>query len=138
MEQCYIPTKGQVVQSRLGALADEISKQKVFDEAHQIIEALGDDFDHETALHKVISVLLRKEPVKGPESIGIDEDKLAKILARIESRPNRGRGGYRGNRGGRGGGNRNGGGYRGNRDGGKRSGGNRDGGNRSGGSRERY
>ena len=136
MEQCYIPTKGQVVQGRLGALADEISKQKIFDEAHQIVEALGDDFDHETALHKVISVLLRKEPVKGPENIGIDEEKLAKILARIESRGGsrgggRRGGGYRGNRGGGRGGNRSGGGYRGNREGG----GNR---NRSGGSRERY
>ena len=153
MEQCYIPTKGQVVQSRLGALTDEISSQKIFDEAHQIVEAFGDAFDHETALHKVISVLLRKEPVKGPENIGIDEEKLAKILARIESRPSRGgsRGGYRGSRN-SGGGNRGtggGGGYRGNRDGGSRSGGgsrdggSRDGGNRSGGnggggSRERY
>ena len=148
MEQCYIPTKGQVVQGRLGALADEISKQKVFDEAHQIVEALGDDFDHETALHKVISVLLRKEPVKGPENIGIDEEKLAKILARIDSRGSSGGrrgGGYRGNRSGGGGrgGNRSGGGggYRGNRDGGSRDGGNRNrsGGNRDGGgSRERY
>lgn len=156
MEQCYIPTKGQVVQSRLGALTDEISKQKVFDEAHQIVEALGDDFDHETALHKVISVLLRKEPVKGPENIGIDEEKLAKILARIESRPSRGGnrgGGYRGNR--SGGGGRSGGGNRGSgggsRDGGNRSGGggSRDGGggnrsrsggggNSGGGSRDRY
>jgi len=151
MEQCYVPTKGQVVQSRLGALADEIKNQKIFDEAHQIIEALGDSFDSETALHKVISVLLRKEPVKGPESIGIDEEKLAKILARIESRGgNRGGGrrggggGYRGNRnrsggGGGGRGNGGGGGYRGSRDGGSRDGGNRSGGRgNGGGSRERY
>ena len=147
MEQCYIPTKGQVVQGRLGALADEITKQKIFDEAHQIVEALGDSCDHETALHKVISVLLKKESVNGPENIGIDEEKLAKILARIESRGgNRGGGrrggGYRGNRnrngGGRGG--NGGGGYRGNRDGGGNRGGN--GGGRSnrdgGGSRDRY
>jgi ATP-dependent RNA helicase DeaD len=151
MEQCYIPTKGQVVQGRLGALADEITKQKIFDEAHQIVEAIGDSCDHETALHKVISVLLKKESVNGPENIGIDEEKLAKILARIESRPSRGgsRGSYRGNRNRSGGGgnrsNSGGGGYRGNRDGGSRDGGgNRDGGNRSGGrgnsggSRERY
>jgi len=155
MEQCYIPTKGQVVQGRLGALADEITKQKIFDEAHQIVEAIGDSCDHETALHKVISVLLKKESVNGPENIGIDEEKLAKILARIESRGgNRGGGrrggGYRGNRSGGGGrgGNRSGGGgggYRGNRDGGNRDGGGRGnggggrGGNRDGGgSRERY
>jgi len=149
MEQCYIPTKGQVVQGRLGALADEITKQKIFDEAHQIVEALGDSCDHETALHKVISVLLKKESVNGPENIGIDEEKLAKILARIESRGgNRGGGrrggGYRGNRnrsggGGNRGGN-SGGGYRGNRDGGNR-GGNGGGGSRNrdgGGSRDRY
>lgn len=131
MEQCYIPSKGQVVQTRLGSLADEIKKQKIFDEAHQIVEALGDDFDHETALHKVISVLLRKEPVKGPENIGINEEKLAKILARMESRNSgrgRGRGGFRGNRGG---GRNNGGGRSGGR------GGNRSNNNRSG-SRDRY
>ena len=154
MEQCYIPTKGQVVQGRLGALADEITKQKIFDEAHQIVEALGDSCDTETALHKVISVLLRKETVNGPESIGIDEEKLAKILARIDSRGgNRGgggRGGYRGNRnrggggGGRGGLRRGGGGggYRGSRDGGSRDGGGggrgRSGSRDGGGSRERY
>jgi len=162
MEQCYIPTKGQVVQSRLGALGDEISSQKVYDEAHQIVEAFGDAFDHETALHKVISLLLKKETVNGPESIGIDEEKLAKILARIDSRGGSGgrggRGGYRGNRnrsgGGGGGGGRGGnrsgggggGGYRGSRDGGSRDGGGGrgnggGGGGRSrdgGGSRERY
>lgn len=135
MEQCFIPTKDQVIQSRLGSLADEIKKQKIFDEAHQIVEAFGDDFDHETALHKVISVLLRKEPVKGPEKIGINEEKLAKILARIESRSSgrRGRGGrsgYRGNRS-RSSGSRSGGGYRGNRSGNRSS-------SRDGGSRERY
>jgi ATP-dependent RNA helicase DeaD len=139
MEHCYIPTKGQVIQNRLGSLADEIIKQKVFDEAQQIVAAIGDSFDHETALYKVISVLLRKEPINGPETIGLNEEKLAKVLARMESRGNSGggRGGYRGNRS-RSGGNRNsgGGGYRGNRDGGSRS---RSGGNReSGGSRERY
>jgi ATP-dependent RNA helicase DeaD len=133
MEHCYIPTKDQVIQNRLGSVADEIIKQKVFDEAQQIVAAIGDSFDHETALYKVISVLLRKEPINGPETIGLNEEKLAKVLARMESRGNSGgRGGYRGNRN-RSGGNRNGGGggYRGNR---SRSGGNRD----NGGSRERY
>lgn len=144
MEQCYIPTKGQVVQGRLGALADEITKQKVFDEAHQLVEAIGDSCDHETALHKVISVLLKKESVAGPENIGIDEEKLAKILARIESRGGSrgggrrgGGGGYRGNRNRSGGGGRGngggGGGYRGNRDGGSRDGGNGGGGRGNGG-----
>jgi ATP-dependent RNA helicase DeaD len=144
MEHCYIPTKGQVIQNRLGSLADEIIKQKVFDEAQQIVAAIGDSFDHETALYKVISVLLRKEPINGPETIGLNEEKLAKVLARMESRGNSGggRGGYRGNRN-RSGGNRNsgGGGYRGNRDGGSRDGGGSRGrgGNRDGGgSRERY
>jgi ATP-dependent RNA helicase DeaD len=145
MEHCYIPTKGQVIQNRLGSLADEIIKQKVFDEAQQIVAAIGDSFDHETALYKVISVLLRKEPINGPETIGLNEEKLAKVLARMESRGNSGggRGGYRGNRS-RSGGNRNsgGGGYRGNRDSGSRDGGgnrSRSGGNREGGgSRERY
>ncbi len=145
MEHCYIPTKGQVIQNRLGSLADEIIKQKIFDEAQQIVAAIGDSFDHETALYKVISVLLRKEPINGPETIGLNEEKLAKVLARMESRSSSGggRGGYRGNRN-RSGGNRSGGGggYRGNRDGGSRDGGGsrgRSSGNRDGGgSRERY
>lgn len=127
MEQCYIPTKNQVVQNRLGALTDEISKQKIFDEAQQIVAALGDSFDHETALYKVISVLLRKEPVKGPENIGINEEKLAAILSRIDQR-SAGKGG------------RSGGGYRGRSTGGapraRTGGGNREGGSREGGNRE--
>ncbi len=132
MEQCYVPTKDEVVKGRLGALADEIIKQKVFDEAHQIVEALGDSCDHETALHKVISVLLRKEPVKGPQNIGIDADKLEKILARMESR-NKGRGGRSGRGGHRNSRSRSGG--RRHNSSGSNRGGNRD---RSGGGSKRY
>ncbi len=132
MEHAYVPTKIDVRNKSHNKLVDEIEKQKVFDEAHIILDALKQDIDQEQIAYKLVSMLLDRQSVKGPDEIGIPAHKLEEILANAARRGNGGgrggRGGYRGNNNR----NRSGGGYKGNRDrngGGERSGG----GDRSGG-----
>lgn len=127
MEHAYIPSKIDVKNSQVNRLLAEIEKQHIYDEAHKILDALKEDFDQEQIAYKLISVLMERNTVAGPNQIGISAERLDKILSNLESRggSSNGRrpsgGGYRGNN------NRSGGGYRGNNDrnaaGGERSGG---------------
>jgi ATP-dependent RNA helicase DeaD len=127
MEHAYIPSKIDVKNSQVNRLLAEIEKQHIYDEAHKILNALKEDFDQEQIAYKLISLLMERNTVAGPNQIGIAAERLDKILSNLESRggSSNGRrpsgGGYRGNN------NRNSGGYRGNNDrnaaGGERSGG---------------
>ena len=135
MEHCYIPSKNDVKDKQLNKLIETIEHAKLYDNAHQIIDALKEDIDLEQMLLKMASLLLENQQVAGPNLIGIPEDRLTGMLERLGrgghggGGGNRRGGGYRGNRSGGGGGRGNGGGgYRGNRSGG----GDRDGGNRGG------
>ncbi|MBV5335349.1 MAG: DEAD/DEAH box helicase [Sulfuricurvum sp.] len=122
MEHAYIPSKMDVKNTQVNRLLAEIEKQHIYDEAHKVLDALKQDFDQEQIAYKLISVLMERNTVQGPNQIGIAAERLDKILSNLESRGgsgggNRrpgGGGGYRGNnnRGGSG----SGGGYRGNND----------------------
>ena len=123
MVHAFIPSKKDVKLNNLNALIQDIESQKVYDEAHNVLDALKEDLDMEQIAYKLVSVLLENNSVKGPNEIGINPERLEKILESIErrSRDKRGGGGgYRGNRNRSGGG---GGGYRGNRSGGGGGGG---------------
>lgn len=121
MEHAYIPSKMDVKNTQVNRLLAEIEKQHIYDEAHKVLDALKEDFDQEQIAYKLISVLMERNTVQGPNQIGIAAERLDKILSNLESRGgsgggNRrpgGGGGYRGNnnRGGS-----TGGGYRGNND----------------------
>ncbi len=120
MEHAYIPSKMDVKNSQVNRLLAEIEKQHVYDEAHKVLDSLKEDFDQEQIAYKLISLLMERNTVAGPNQIGIAAERLDKILSNLESRGGHGgggnRGGYRGNR--------SGGGYRGNNDrngGGERS-----------------
>ncbi len=120
MEHAYIPSKMDVKNSQVNRLLAEIEKQHVYDEAHKVLDSLKEDFDQEQIAYKLISLLMERNTVAGPNQIGIAAESLDKILSNLESRGGHGgggnRGGYRGNR--------SGGGYRGNNDrngGGERS-----------------
>lgn len=143
MEHAYIPSKLDVKEAQVSRLCAEIEKQHIYDEAHKVLDVLKQEYDQEQIAYKLISVLMERNTVAGPNQIGIAAERLEKILHNLENRHDRG-----GNRGG-GGFNRNrsgGGGYRGSNDrnagGGERSGGyrgsndrNAGGGERSGGDR---
>jgi ATP-dependent RNA helicase DeaD len=125
MEHAYIPSKVDVKEAQVSRLVNEIEKQHIYDEAHKVLDLLKQDYDQEQIAYKLISVLMERNTVQGPNNIGIAAERLEKILHNLERRGND-RGGNR--RGGgfnrnRNGGNRSGGGgYRGNNDrGGERS-----------------
>jgi ATP-dependent RNA helicase DeaD len=116
MEHAYVPSKSDMKKSTIDALVASIEDQHIFDEAHMILDKLKQDIDEETMLFKMISMLLEKQSIQGPNNIGIPAERLEGILARINNRGNdrggdrnRGgnrRGGFRGNRSGGGGGDR--------------------------------
>ncbi len=145
MNHAFVPSKNDLRANNLKAIVKVVEEQKIYDEAHQILDLLKQDIDEEQIMYKLASMLLDRQTVKGPSNIGIPAERLEAILERAAKRGGGGggrggRGGYRGNRNrSGGGGNRNrsgGGGYRGNREGG----GSRDGGGsrgRSGGGRNR-
>ena len=114
MEHAYVPSKSSIKKANFSSIVESIEKHKVFDEAHQILDALREDIDDEQIIYKLISMIMDRQEVKGPNEIGINRERLEKILSNLERShgSNRGGagGGYRGNR------SRSGGGYRGNRD----------------------
>ena len=121
MNHAFVPSKNDLRSSTIENMVKTIEDQKIYDEAHKVLDRLKEDIDEETIMFKLISMILDKQDIKGPNSIGIPADKIDAILARAAQRGgnNRGRGrgrsgGYRGNRtrSGSGGG----GGYRGNRE----------------------
>ena len=120
MEHAFVPSKTDLRQNNLKSIVKNIEDQHIYDEACQIIDMLKEDIDEETIMFKLVSMILDKQKIKGPNSIGIPADKIEAILKRAESRgDSRGRGRSRG-RSRNGGGHRNsrnrdGGGYRSNR-----------------------
>ena len=125
MEHAFVPSKNDLRASTIENIVKNIEDQKIYDEAHKVLDRLKEDIDEETIMFKLISMILDKQDIKGPSNIGIPADKLVAILERASKRNDNRRGGrgggYRGNRN-RSGGSRNrssssrdGGGYRGNR-----------------------
>jgi len=136
MNHAFVPSKNDLRSSTVDKMVKTIEDQRIYDEAHKVLDRLKEDIDEEKIMYKLISMILDKQDIKGPSNIGIPADKLDAILARAAQRGGGGRGGrgggYRGRNRSGGGGSRSrsgggGGGYRGNREGG---GGDR---NRSGG-----
>jgi ATP-dependent RNA helicase DeaD len=97
MAHAYIPTKSQVQSKQTGQLIEDIEKQKIFDEALPILEALGEDYDQTQIALKLISLLMKRTNVKGPNNIGVSKQRLDKIMAAMERNHKGGRNNRRGN-----------------------------------------
>lgn len=110
MEHAYIPSKRDVKEAQVSRLLAEIEKQHIYDEAHKVLDVLKEEYDQEQIAYKLISVLMERNTVQGPNQIGIAAERLEKILHNLENRHDRG-------------GNRRPGGFNRNRSGGQRSGG---------------
>ena len=100
MTHAFVPSKNDLRSTNLKAIVDTIEDQKIYDEAHQVLDLLKQDIDEETIMFKLVSMILDKQTIQGPNSIGIPADKLAAILDRADKRRDTkgGRGGFRGNR----------------------------------------
>jgi len=88
MEHAFIPSKGDVKQAGLSRLIDTIEKQKIYDEAHVILDELKKDMDMEKIIYKLSSMLLDNQNIKGPNTIGIAPERLEKIMQNLSSRGN--------------------------------------------------
>ncbi len=111
IDLAFVPSKQELKESNKEAVVQQILDQHIFEEAPAILDMLKEEIDEETIIFKLISMVLDRNAIKGPNSIGIPKEKLQYILEKMEKRHdgggrNRGRGGYRGNRNSRGGNNR--------------------------------
>ncbi|SFV59418.1 DEAD-box ATP-dependent RNA helicase CshA [hydrothermal vent metagenome] len=107
IELAFVPSKKDLKEQNKEAVVKQILDQHIFEEAPAILDMLKEEIDEETIIFKLISMVLDKNSLKGPNHIGIPQEKLAYILEKMERRHknggNRGRGNYRGgsrNRGG--------------------------------------
>lgn len=115
IKQNSIPSLGEVKKSNIIKIIDEIKKQHLNEDAAAVLRMLEEDMDISQIAFKLISLVIDKQKVKGPERIGLDPEKIKRMLDRAKSdntSGNRGRrqgggnrgGGYRGRSGGAGGG----------------------------------
>jgi len=109
IKQNMVPSLGDVKKSNVGKLLEEIKKQHLNDDAAEILNSLEEDMDISQIVFKLISLVIDKQKLKGPEKIGLDAEKVKRMLDRIKQdksgdRGRRngggGRGGYRGRSGG--------------------------------------
>lgn len=91
MAHAYIPTKTQVQSAQMGRLIDEIENQKIFDEATEIFDALSEDMDQTQIAYKLISLLMQRTNIKGPNTIGVSKQRLEKIMSAMERNEKGGR-----------------------------------------------
>lgn len=100
IEHAFVPSKNDLRKLNLESIVKNIEDQFIYDEAHKILDLLKEDIDEPTIIFKLISMILDKQEIKGPNQIGIPADRLQAILDRAGKRNDtRGRsGGYRGNR----------------------------------------
>jgi len=94
MAHAYLPTKSQVQSAQIGRLIDEIEKQKIFEEAAEVFDALSEDMDQTQIAYKLISLLMKRTDIKGPQHIGVSKQRLDKIMTAMERNDSRGRGGH--------------------------------------------
>lgn len=84
-----VPTLNDVKESQLEKFAQEIEKTELNENAQKILNILGDDINLSKISLKLISMLLNKNALQGPNKIGFDQKSLSNIIRRMEERSNR-------------------------------------------------
>jgi len=93
MAHAYVPSKNDLRSSTIKNIVNNIEEQHIYDEAHKVLDLLKEDIDEETIMFKLISMILDKQEIKGPNNIGITADRMEAILERASHRSDsRGRG----------------------------------------------
>ena len=88
IELAFVPSKKELKASKKEEFVKSIIEQHIYEEAPAILDMLKEEIDEETILFKLISMALSKDSIKGPNYIGIPQDKLNYILERAEKRSN--------------------------------------------------
>ena len=86
MNHAFVPSKNDLRESTINNMVKAIEDQKIYDEAHKVLDKLKEDIDEETIMFKLVSMILDKQDIKGPNHIGIPQDKLQAILDRASKR----------------------------------------------------
>jgi len=86
MTHAFVPSKNDLRALNLQSIVNTIEAQHIYDEAHKILDMLKEDIDEETIMFKLVSMILDKQTIQGPNHIGIPADKLAAILDRADKR----------------------------------------------------
>lgn len=97
-----VPTLSDVKESQLVKMAKEIENAPLHENSQKILDILGDDINLSKISLKLISMLINKNSLQGPNKIGFDQKTLSNLVKRLDERNNRDR-----NRGGRSRGRRN-------------------------------
>ncbi len=92
-----VPTLNDVKDSQLANMAKEIENAPLHENAQKILDILGDDINLSKISLKLISMLINKNTLSGPNEIGFNKKTLSNLIKRLDERNSRG--GNRGSRG---------------------------------------
>ncbi len=99
IDLAFVPSKKDLKEQNKETVVRQILDQHIFEETPAILDMLKEEIDEETIIFKLISLVLDKNSVQGPNNIGIPQEKLAYILEKMEKRhasSGKNRGNYRG------------------------------------------
>ena len=82
IELAFVPSKKELKEASKESVVRTILDQHIFEEAPLLLDMLKEEIDEETILFKLISMVLDKNAIQGPNYIGIPQDKLLQILER--------------------------------------------------------
>lgn len=80
IEQCFIPTLKEVKQLQTAKFIEEIKAKPATEDANLILKALEAEMDFSEIGVKLISLLMERYSVSGPDRIGVDRKKLESML----------------------------------------------------------
>jgi ATP-dependent RNA helicase DeaD len=90
MEQCYVPTIAEVKTVHAHKIAEDIAKQPVDSAAQTILTMLKSTMTEAEASLKLISLLMERKKISGPDSIGINFNEVDKMMTRTRNESSRG------------------------------------------------
>ncbi len=91
LEHKFVPTLSDVNKSRLKKLANDIENAKLNNDAVELLNILEENMDIAQITLKLISLLMDKNSIKGPDKIGFDKKTLNSMLKRLaEKEKNKG------------------------------------------------
>lgn len=90
--QSLVPTRAEMQASMTERLAEAIRRQPLDEDASTLLQELAGEMDLAHLAHKLLSMLIEKQPVQGPETIGLRGERLKRTMARLQTRPGKGGG----------------------------------------------
>ncbi|HXH65475.1 MAG TPA: DEAD/DEAH box helicase, partial [Mariprofundaceae bacterium] len=90
MTQSLIPTGTEMRASAAERLAEAIRHQPLHEGAAPLLQLLAEEMDPAHLAHKLLSMLMDRQSVAGPETIGLRGERLKRTMERLHTRPAKG------------------------------------------------